>query len=213
MEESAKKYHEHSTTWVKAWIGVGVAGIVLSIVFLLVLGVYVDAELQRKADCDAGTRQDCASSLVWALEGINDETNLSSDAEQDALKQEAEEKLSVEYERGIRHYRTDNGSPQVGGVEIGGAEYTENWYVADAGSALEIVIRPEGDFDHAELYVHPQATLTPGVGIHEGSFLPQSDGTYVATYRLPARFEGDLEARVSSGADSYGSAFIQVKVR
>lgn len=208
--ESMKKYHELPTTWVRTWVGIGVTAIVLGILFLLVFGVYTEQELQRKADCDAGTRIDCEASLVWVLQGLDD-VNIDSEAGQEALKEEASTKLAEEYKRGVRYYQTDEAAPSIRGVDVREASFDADWYSADAGSEVEIIVRPEGDFASVELYIHPKVSPTPGIGIHEGSFEEQEDGSYIASYRLPSNLEADLEARAVGEGDAYGSAFIQTR--
>jgi|GEM_PF-6460578 len=90
-----------------------------------------------------------------------------------------------------------------------GTDYDADWYSALAGTEIQIVIKPEGDFDHAVLYIHPKVSPTPGVGIYEGEFTDQGDGTYLAVYRVPKDLEADLEARAVNSAGDSGSAFIQ----
>lgn len=211
--ESDKKYREPDTVWVKIWIGLGVAAIGFGVLFLLILAVYGQAELERKQDCDDGIRNDCEPSLLWLLQGVEMSAIAPEGEDQDDLKMEADRKIEEQYERGVRLYVTGQGAPSVSGVDMRGTDYDENWFSADAGTEIEVVVRPEGDFERVDLYVHPKVTPTPGVGIYEGAFSDQGDGTYLAVYRLPVNLEADLEARVSGEGDSYGSAFIQIRSR
>lgn len=207
--DSVKKYHELPSVWVKAWVIIGVVGAVFVVFVLLNIGAYTAREMERKSDCEAGTREDCDPSFVWTW---NDIAQTPTDEEVQAkLKQEADAKLDVEYENGMRTYQTSDQAPTASGVEIGGAELQDNWYHAAAGTRVTLTVKPEGEFSRVSLFVHPKETLTPGLGIFEGAFNKQNDGTYTLDYRVPANLSADLEVRVQSNADDYGSVFVQIR--
>ncbi len=208
--DSVKKYKELPTAWVNIWVGIGVGAIVFFVIALLILGVLMNAEMIRMEECEAGIREDCNVSLIWALKGYSGLEEVTQE-DQESLKKEAEEKLALEYERGVRYYQASVRAPKVAGVEMRGTDYDENWFSAEAGTEIEVIIRPEGVYERAALYVHPKVSPTPGVGFYEGEMTEREDGTFFGIYRVPIGLEADLEARVINSSADYGSAFIQLR--
>lgn len=195
---------ELPSLWLRIWIGVGVAALLLMIIAPIVIFSYTAKELDRKQACDRGQSDNCEPTFIWVL------SDAAKEAAQKAenVAQGTGDGASV---NGERRMGTSENAPYVDSVDIGGATFQDNWYFAPAGSDLHLTAVVSGDPQSVEVYAIPKGTETVGVGTHIAAMNKTADGLYELTYTVPAGLYADLEFRAVAGPNEYGSLLVSIR--
>ncbi len=173
--------------WLKFWIWLGAVAAFASVVLPPVLLYRASADMQRYRECVAGTRNDCARTMVWNL----------VDA---AALLEQQSGSAAGYSIGLDLFgarndgtvRTSETSPFIEKVEPKGMANTNGVYSANAGATITLKATVSGIVSSVELF---QVEGTDGRPAKVSTFSKGKDGIWTGAYKLPPGFSGTLEVR------------------
>ncbi len=206
----AKHFEKHPDTWIKVWVGIGLLALVGIISVLTLLQNAFQGEIQRYSDCLDGKRKDCQNSFYWILQRWSPDlitsnsgmisNGVTSDTTAIVLPGEVE---------ATRASRSSESAPQIVSVQPQGMALSDGWYRATAGTVVKVKAQVTGA-KTVELYLVPKGTETANLARKVATMVKQSDGGYLADFKVTNSLLGDLEVRATNAKKEISSLFLNV---
>jgi len=203
-------FQKYPATAIKIWIWLGVLVFVLMLIVPVSLGRKVVSEYQRFLACKNGSRMDCQSSAVWAMNDwqlaiTSGLPGVATSTDQGVFDQ--------------RSTRSSTTAPTITSVKLENATFENGSYRVAANAPITVTAVISGA-KTVTAYVIPQGSAGRSLSVRVATLKVQgvigsNESAYSGTFKLaPGTFsKGELEVRVKNSKGETASVFLKLGVK